>query len=504
MFRLLEIESFLKNKKFLVHSHLNFPDKKIQNLCHSSLVQKEEKTIVALFCDESEFDRKLAFFLEEGYVSFLLERKFLNHQFESKGNFFYVFCLRDAYVALNDFLFSYVLHSFNKRIAVTGTNGKSSTILFAHQMLTEGKKNSGLIYGEGVFANTRKCFNTMQTTDDIFYLSTYAKKLKELKISNLLMEVSSHSLIQKRFSDLLFDCVIFTNLSEDHLDYHRSMEEYFLAKKKLFFSHLKDNGVAIINCSDEYGEKLYSLLEKKGNVQVVSFAVGKRADYTIEGIERISDDETKFSLKLPDGKEVNFLIPISCDFNILNFVSSSLALLLTSLLNWDEVCRVSRKISLPIGRNSIFNYKESRIVVDYAHSPDAFENIMKNYDEISKKIVVVFGCGGERNKSKREVMGKIAEKYADFIILTDDNPRGESPNKILSDIKKGLSSSFKNYAVINDRGQAILYGISKLEGVNSCLLVLGKGGENSLIYSNEEKKFSDIKFIESFLLNSNF
>ena len=378
----------------------------------------------------------------------------------------------------------------NNIIAVTGTNGKSSVANFYYQILNNLKINSAAIGTLGInFKNKFK--KTNLTTPDTITVHKELYLLKKKRIENVCLEASSHGLHQNRLDNINFSAGIFTNFTQDHLDYHKNLKNYLNAKLYLFKNLLKKNSFAIIDTDIPE----YLLLKKicnKRKIKILSF--GSRGN-TIKLI-------SQFFLGKRQAIKINFLnkiynisVNLIGDFQIKNLFAAMLASYLT-IKNPDKIINTLIKIKTATGRMQyVGNKKKSAVVVDYAHTPDALKKSLQTLaKQFNKKVDVVFGCGGGRDKGKRYKMGKIANQFASKIYLTNDNPRHENPTSIIKQIKKGCLRS----KIILDRKMAIKLAIKNLK--NDCtLLIAGKGHENYQIINDQKKYFSDQKVSKFFL-----
>lgn len=367
-------------------------------------------------------------------------------------------------------------------IGVTGTNGKTTTSYIIYDILNKMDIKCAYIGTIGFYKNgTIKELNN--TTPDIEELYEYLYECALDDIRYVVMEVSSHALVQDRVYGLKYDACIFTNLTEDHLDYHKNMDEYKKAKL-LLFDKLRNKRIAIINSDDQnYKDFIFS---NNYNVKV-----GKFGDFRIRNI-KLNDDslDLKFSFKNEYFKHLNMV----GKYNAYNYLEAVAALV---YLNFDinEILKID--VLAPPGRMYIVKYKDNTIFIDYAHTPDAMEKVLKSVNEFKKnKVFTIFGCGGDRDKFKRSIMGNIASIYSDKVIITNDNPRTENEDDIISDIVSGIKTD--NYEIVKNRKDAIIRGVSYLDK-NDILLILGKGHEDYQIIGNEKKHFSDLEVLKDII-----
>ena len=318
-------------------------------------------------------------------------------------------------------------------IAVTGTNGKSSVANFYFQILKNLKINSAAIGTLGIFyKNKVKRINL--TTPDIITIHKELNFLKKKKIDNVCLEASSHGLHQNRLDGINFTAGIFTNFTQDHLDYHKNLKNYLQAKLYLFSSLLKKNSFAILD-TDIPEFSIISKICKKRKIKILSFGSKGNAIKLISHYYFGKKQIIKINFL---NKIYNIKLDLIGDFQIKNLFAAILASYL-SVKNPDQIINVLSKIRSATGRMQyVGNKKKSAVVVDYAHTPDALKKSLQTLaKQFNKKVDVVFGCGGDRDKGKRYKMGKIANQFASKIYLTNDNPRSENPTSIINQIKTG-------------------------------------------------------------------
>jgi UDP-N-acetylmuramyl-tripeptide synthetase len=375
-------------------------------------------------------------------------------------------------------------------IAVTGTNGKSSVANFYFQILKNLKINSAAIGTLGIFYKN-KVKRTNLTTPDIITIHKELNFFKKKKIDNVCLEASSHGLHQNRLDGINFTAGIFTNFTQDHLDYHKNLKNYLRAKLYLFSSLLKKNSFAIVD-TDIPEFSIINKICKKRKIKILSFGSRGNAIKLISHYYFGKKQIIKINFL---NKIYNIIVDLIGDFQIKNLFASMLASYL-SVKNSDKIVKTLSKIKSADGRmQSVGTKGKSAVVVDYAHTPDALKKSLQTLaKQFNKKVDVVFGCGGDRDKGKRYKMGKIANQFASKIYLTNDNPRSENPNSIIKQIKKGCSRS----KIILDRKIAIKTAINNLN-TDSILLIAGKGHENYQIINNQKKYFSDQKVSKFFL-----
>ena len=391
---------------------------------------------------------------------------------------------------------------FNKKpnniIAVTGTNGKSSVSDFYLQILKINKVGVASIGTLGI-KYQNKVIPTGNTTLDSLNLARYLSLLKRRKINNVILEASSHGLKQNRLNGLNISCGIFTNLSHDHLDYHKNLKNYLNSKLYLFNSLLKKKSIIITDKSIKEFKNLYNISKRKKFI--LKSILGKKS--TVELIDHSYEGE-KQNIKIKyKNKNYKFSLNLIGKTQLKNVLMSILAAE-SSKINFETIIKKIHKIKSIDGRfEKIGKLKNNALVIlDYAHTPDALKTCLIDLKEQfpNKKVNIVFGCGGDRDKHKRPKMGKIANLYCSKIYLTDDNPRYESPQKIRKEIKKNISSN--KVLEIPNRKKAILIAIEKLKS-NEILVVAGKGHELIQDYGNKKNFFSDKDIIKKSIFKKN-
>lgn len=364
-------------------------------------------------------------------------------------------------------------------VGITGTCGKTTVSYFTKHLL-ESESKTGLIGTIETFTGMKR-FKSSHTTPDA---PTLLKILKEMKVGqckNCVMEVSSHGLDQGRLEETFFDVTAFLNISHEHLDYHETMEAYKNAKERLL-KYRKKDGIVITAIDTPWGKEI-----KKKVPEAVTFGLTKKADVYAEKID-LSIDGSVFDLCVADERKRVNISPIGM-FNIENILAA-IAIAYSLGVSFEDI--VNRIESLPVvsGRmEKIQNSLGIDIIVDYAHKVEALEKVLLSLKKMSKgKIYIVFGCGGERDKEKRPLMGALAQKYCDFAVLTNDNPRGEDPKQIIKEIESGITSL--SSIVIEDRKEALKFAIDEAQE-GDIILLAGKGHETEQEISGKRVLLSD-------------
>ena len=365
--------------------------------------------------------------------------------------------------------------------AVTGTNGKTSVAGFFCQINVLNKLSCGNIGTLGYYLKKYVKKNDLTTPDnlDIFRFLNF---LQRKKINRAIIEASSHGLHQGRLSYLKFNSVVFTNFSRDHLDYHKSMKSYLNAKLILFKKNLKANSNII--CDNNIAKLIRNKVKKKYKFVLQS----KNNSFKIIGFK---PHGSKTKLKINCNNNIyNIIVNLIGEFQIKNLYHA-IMLSVSSGISINKIINVLPKIKPIEGRLNILKNKNKIVCLDYAHTPDGLEKVITTLENhFKKRVNIVFGCGGNRDKGKREKMGKIVNKLCKKIIVTDDNPRDENPKEITKQIFKFIDKGL----VINNRKFAIKKGIQKTNH-NELLLVAGKGHENYQIIKGKKFHFSDYKEI---------
>ena len=375
-----------------------------------------------------------------------------------------------------------------KLIGITGTNGKTSTGFWLDFLINKHIQPSKLI---GTISKEK---NIQNTTPDLFVLyDLFHKNIN--KIKNFVLEVSSHGIDQQRIKGLNFEYGIFTNLSRDHLDYHKTMTNYFSVKERFFLENVKN--CSIINIDDKYGARLYQNL-KTLNKKVLTFGYSKHADIKIihSSASSMSKSETEFELEIKN-KRYQFESNIIGNFNILNLVGA-LAVCHLKKISMSALIKTVKKLPIPEGRLEMFNKKinntNKKIFIDYAHSPDGLKNVLETIkSKYKKKLTLVFGCGGDRDVGKRKLMGQVSNQYADYVFITSDNPRSEDPMTIAQQISNHVTINKK---IVINRKKAIEEALKQRS--NEVILIAGKGHENYQILKDKTIFFSDKEVVKSF------
>lgn len=372
-------------------------------------------------------------------------------------------------------------------IGITGTNGKTTTSLLLNQILKEQEIKTGLI-GTMYASILEEKFPVENTTPNALYLQKLFSQMVKKNIEAVVMEVSSHALEEARVIGCDYDLTIFTNLTQDHMDYHQTMLNY-KQSKSLLFSQLgskiaaNENKYAILNLDDEASD----YFSKITAAHIVTYSIEKEADFFARDIQFFSD-HTTFTLHYPKGS-IEIISPFIGLFNVYN----CLAAISGAYCYGIPIEDIKRSINNALPINGRFELvkadQDFTVIVDYAHTPDSLENVLKTILQFAKnKVYCIVGCGGNRDKTKRPKMAEIACKYATDPIFTSDNPRMEDPKQILLDMEEGVVG--QDYVVIEDRKAAINYAINKAS-TDDVVLIAGKGHETYQMIKNKVLYFND-------------
>lgn len=474
----MELKKILKNIDFKLKSgSLN---KNITEVKYDSREIKKDNLFIAISGFKADGHQFIDQAVKNGARTVMIEKELADYQ--SGVSYIKVENSRKAMAQLAKNFFENPLKEL-KLIGITGTNGKTTTSYLLYNILKEYAGQAALF---GTIKNIigEQELYTNRTTPESIDLYRYFSKMREEKVKYGVMEVSSHALDLYRVEGMKFSAAIFTNISPEHLDYHKNMENYREVKSRLF-AQLDQGQPAVINLDDSNSEYIaeksagdnyfYSLESKKADLYTINYKLHQKGmEYMTAG--RI---DNLFELNLG---------------GIFNIYNSLAAVLTADLLGVDlqTINKALKKLSSVPGRFEIINAgQDFQIVVDYAHSPDGMKNVLDTAADMDKnRLIVLFGCGGDRDRSKRPVMASLAEEYADYTIISNDNPRSEDPEEIFAQIKTGFSKDFKDYEIIADRKKAIETAI-KMAEQNDLVLLLGRGHEPYQVFKNKKIELDD-------------
>ena len=386
-----------------------------------------------------------------------------------------VLCAREAAGILGRTFYGVDTSEFTS-VGITGTNGKT-TIAHLFQILFDtvyGKEYSWMF---GTVENSLGLnkINASHTTPESLDLFRYISQA-DLKPKSIVMEVSSHSLSLKRVAGMNYDLAVWTNLTQDHLDFHPSMEEYYQAKKLLFTKYVKQGGKAVINIDDEYGKRLYQELQSSMSAASI-LTYGRSEEAQVRIIDYKCDWDGCGVIITYNGQQISFKSQLRGFFNIYNMtalICGGFALNISHNVINDALLQTS---TVPGRMDKVDINAPFTVVVDYAHTPDALVNILKTSRELTHgRLICVFGCGGDRDKTKRPLMAKAVADNCDQTVITSDNPRTEKPRAIIDDIVRAVPLDFP-HIVIEDRREAIKCALQNARS-GDCIVIAGKGHEN--------------------------
>lgn len=372
-----------------------------------------------------------------------------------------------------------------KIIGVTGTNGKTTTCYLTYQLLKQLGVKVAYMGTIGFFYDDIN-LELPNTTPEILTIYKLLTTALERGCTTVVMEVSSHAICLDRIAGLSFSIGGFTNLTEDHLDYHKTMDNYLEAKLKLL-DYMKKDGTFLVNHDDPASEKFMNLFK---NTKTIGL---NKEDYQIENFQ-ITPAQTTISFEY-EKEHYEVTNNLTSKFNVYNYMTA-LAICHEYGFDIPSIIEVTKNVYPPKGRCETYKVKDGFAVVDYAHTPDAVEKVIESYKELAKnRIITLVGCGGDRDPIKRPIMGRIAGELSDYVIFTSDNPRTEDPKKIMDDILKGVKKD--NYEVILDRKEAIKRALDLITK-DDIVLILGKGHEDYQIIGHEKIHLDDSEEIKKY------
>ncbi len=475
-----------------------------KSLEHHSKKATKKTAFIALSGERSSPENFLAPIKNICLVIFL-DSKFYDH-FKKAENIFYVDELAKKVVDIALAFYNWPSEK-TKVIGITGTNGKTSVSYILEKFYQHLKIKTGVI-GTNNNRIGKKIFSTINTTPPVIDLQKMIRSMVDEKVQVVIMEISSHGLFYNRVQGIALDSIIWTNLTPEHLDFHKTMDDYFASKWKilsLLEKSPKRNKKAFINLPTltafQFAKKIKSFStfevfylnkEKKLKEKTFSYAMEstvKQSVFTLKGIKKSWQGATN----------------LLGDLNGENLALSLLEVMMTKGSGKINFLEKFRKKLLQIfipGRLEKITSTNKTIFIDYAHTPDALEKVLVVLKSLNLFVICLFGCGGERDKTKRSLMGKLAITYADEVIVTSDNPRGENPEKIIAEIEEGIirgkKSSAKKYYKITSRRKAIIKGLKTLKE-NQVFLIAGKGHEDYQIIQDKKIHFSDREVVVDYL-----
>lgn len=443
---------------------------------------KPGDTFVAVKCEVNDGHKYIDSAIKNGATKIIVERKEKDYDVET----IVVPNTREYITEYLEKNYKDIINDINL-IGITGTNGKTTTAYLIYEAFNKLGIKCAYIGTIGFYLD-KKIMSLPNTSVDICDTYDLLLRAYDLGYKTIVMEVSSHALANNRLKGLSFKSGLFTNLTEDHLDFHKTMENYALAKQ-ILFKNIRENGFVLVNRDDEYSN--YFILDTN---KTLTFGFNDGVDYQILDY-KMSNTNTIFNYKF-NNDVYSIKMNMIGKYNIYNAMLA-IAVLLQNGIEYNKIYQIFPSLICPPGRLEVLPYKSNSIIIDYAHTPDAIQKIIETTRPITKgNLYTIFGCTGDREREKRPVMSKIATSLSDYVIMTSDDPHGESMDQIIGDMTNNLDN--KNYEVIIDRRDAIEKGISLLKD-NDTLLILGKGHEEFIITKDRLIPFNDRKTVEKIL-----
>jgi UDP-N-acetylmuramoyl-L-alanyl-D-glutamate--2,6-diaminopimelate ligase len=460
-------------------------DRAVESIAYDSRRVQRDGLFVALRGEKSDGHDFIDQAIEKGATVILAERAGKN----SRATCVVVENTRRAMADLAARFYNFPARKL-KLAGVTGTNGKTTTTFLIKHICEKAGMRCGLL-GTVRYEIGERVLPAARTTPESLDLQELLAQIRDAGCKAVAMEVSSHALAQDRVRDLEWDVAVFTNLTQDHLDFHGTMENYFEAKAKLFTllsqQQRKKKPVAIINIDDRYGQKLVGKINHE--ISVVTFGTGLKADFRASNY-RMEFGGTSYQLDA-HGKSYLVRVPLIGRFNVANSVAAIAAANALGIGLREAVLSLGKSPQVPGRLEMVPAKRQFQVFVDYAHTPDALLNVLKTLRELEPhRLIVVFGCGGDRDREKRPLMGQIVDQNADLAIITSDNPRKEDPDKIIAEIEKGFRGN--HFEKMTDRAAAISRAI-ELAQSRDIVLIAGKGHENYQEFADHTVPFEDIQ-----------
>ncbi len=463
---------------------INFKNVNITGISYNSKTTKKGDIFVCLVGEHTDGHEFAINAIENGAAALLVERKVEGTKIPQVV----VSSTRHKIADIADRFYSSPSKGINL-IGITGTNGKTTVTHLIQKIFEENGQKCALIGTLGYkLSSNGEYRDAKHTTPQAPELQATLRMIKDVeKIDNVVMEVSSHALDQNRVGGCRFNGAVLTNLTQDHLDYHITMDNYFKAKA-LLFERLKEGNFAVINADDEYGDRFISVVPE--GVKIYTYGVRQQSDVMAHNIN-FSLNGAEFTL-VANAKEYKVNLHMNGMFSVYNVLAAVTAALAMGI-DIEIALKALQNVKGVAGRFEVV-VKKPLVIVDYAHTPDGLENVLKSAREITPedgKLICLFGCGGDRDATKRPKMGAIAQKLADKIVITSDNPRSEDPQVIITDIIAGLKSvDTENVIVEPDRGSAIAL-LKTIANNNDVVVIAGKGHEDYQILKDRTIHFDD-------------
>jgi UDP-N-acetylmuramoyl-L-alanyl-D-glutamate--2,6-diaminopimelate ligase len=468
-----------------VRQVIGTPDRAVESIAYDSRRVQRNGMFVALRGEKSDGHEFIGQAIEKGASVIVAER-------EEKNPRATCVVVEDTRTALADFSATFYGYPARKlKLAgVTGTNGKTTTTFLIKHICERAGLRCGLI-GTVRYEIGERVLPAIRTTPESLDLQELLAQIANAGCKAAAMEVSSHALAQDRTRGLEWNVAVFTNLTQDHLDFHGTMQSYFESKMRLFAGlanqKKKRKPVAIVNIDDRYGEQLLEKIDKR--IAVITYGMGVRADFRASNY-RVEFSGTSYQLDAR-GKSYLVRVPLIGRFNVTNSMAALAAANALGINLRDAVFSLGKSPQVPGRLELVPAKRQFQVFVDYAHTPDALGNVLKTLRELEpNRLIAVFGCGGNRDRQKRPLMAEIVDRHADYAIITSDNPRKENPDTIIAEIEKGFRSN--RYEKITDRTQAISRAVA-LARPRDIVLIAGKGHENYQEFADHTIPFDDIQ-----------
>lgn len=468
-------------------------DRNVESIAYDSRRVQRNGMFVALRGEKSDGHAFIGQAIEKGASAIVTERD----EKHPRATFLVVEDSRATLADLAGTFYGFPARKL-RMAAVTGTNGKTTTSFLIKHICENAGLRCGLIgtvryeIGERILPATR-------TTPESLDLQELLAQILNAGCKAAAMEVSSHALAQERTRGLEWDVAVFTNLTQDHLDFHGNMDSYFAAKAKLFQQladqKKKQKPVAVVNIDDDYGDRLIRQIDRK--IAIVTYGMGVKAEFRASNY-RTEFGGTSFQLDAR-GKSYLVRVPLIGRFNVANSLAALAAANALGLNLREAILSLGKTPQVPGRLEAVPAKRQFQVFVDYAHTPDALLNVVKTLRELEpRRLIVVFGCGGDRDRQKRPLMAGVVDQHADRAIITSDNPRKEDPAAIIAEVEKGFRSN--NYETIVDRMEAINRAIQLAEP-RDIVLIAGKGHENYQEFADHTVPFDDIQVARRALEN---
>src|SRR3984893_660062 len=487
----MQLKTFLS--AISVRQIIGPPDRAVESIAYDSRRVQRNGLFVALRGEKADGHNFIEQAIERGASVIVAERE----QKFPRATCVVVQNTRAALADLSAAFYRFPARKL-KLVGITGTNGKTTTTFLIQHICEKAGLRCGLI-GTVRYQLGERVLPAARTTPESLDLQELLAQIVNAGCRAATMEVSSHALALDRTRGLEWDVAVFTNLTQDHLDFHGTMKNYFESKLKLFSQlasqQKKRKPVAVINIDDRYGEQILGKINK--SISLITYGMGARADFRASNY-RMEFGGTSYQLDA-HGKSYLVRIPLIGRFNVANSLAALAAANAMGIGVREAVLSLGKSPQVPGRLEMVPAKRQFQIFVDYAHTPDALLNVLKTLRELEpRRLIVVFGCGGDRDREKRPLMAQVVDLNADYAIITSDNPRKEDPAAIISHVERGFRSS--DYEKIIDRAEAITSAIA-LAQPRDIVLIAGKGHETYQEFADHTVPFDDIQMARRALEN---